>query len=73
MNEGFEHYDVTMMIPFLIYKEWLLVSLQNKDRNPSTALDFFKVGLIRMQHFYEKCKCIKGSQIKKFRDLLLNL
>ena len=42
LDELFVHGSVTTLICFLIYKEWLLLSLENSKRNPLICLDYFK-------------------------------
>ena len=42
VDELFNYGSVTTMIRFLIYKEWLLLSLENRKRNPVIALEYFK-------------------------------
>ena len=42
LEVAFEHDDVFTIVCFLIYKEWLLLSLENKDRNPVIALEYYK-------------------------------
>ena len=33
VDEGFDHDNIATILCFLIYKEWLLLSLENKERN----------------------------------------
>ena len=42
LDEHFDHGSVTTLICFLTYKEWLLLSLENRKRNPVIALEYFK-------------------------------
>ena len=38
--EDFDYNSIATILCFLIYKEWLLSSLENKKRNSVTALEF---------------------------------
>ena len=61
LDEEFEHDDIITIVSFLIYKDWLLPSLQNKDRNSVIALSYFKAELTLRQQIYEKCRSIMKS------------
>ena len=41
VDEVFNYGSVTTLICFLIYKEWFLLSLENRKRNPVIALEYF--------------------------------
>lgn len=47
---------IVTLISFIIYKEWLLLSLQNKCRNRNIVLSFYKSELLTRLRIYEKCK-----------------
>ena len=72
-DEGFDHDNIATILCFLIYKEWLLLSLENKERNDVATLEYFKAELTLRGQIYEKCKCIKVAHIDKLRNLIANL
>ena len=54
---AFDHDNIATIICFLIYKEWLLLSLENKERNNVATLEHFKAELtLRGSKFMKKCK-----------------
>ena len=53
LDEQCEHDDIITIVSFLIYKDWLLPSLQNKNRNSTIALSYFKAELTLRQQIYE--------------------
>ena len=63
----------TTIISFLIYKDWLLPSLQNKDRNSVIALSYSKAELTLRQRIYEECRSIEAAHIDKMKKLITNL
>ena len=73
LDEQFEHDDIITIISFLIYKDWLLPSLQNKDRNSVIALSYFKAELTLRQRIYEECRSIEAAHIDKMKKLIANL
>ena len=73
LDEQFEHDDIITIVSFLIYKDWLLPSLQNKDRNSVIALSFFIAELTLRQQIYEKCRSIKAAHIDKIKNLIAYL
>ena len=73
LDEQFEHDDIITTISFLVYKDWLLPSLQNKDRNSVIALSYFKAELTLRQRIYEECRSIEAAHIDKMKKLIANL
>ena len=73
LDEQFEHNDIITIISFLIYKDWLMPSLQNKDRNSVIALSYFKAELTLRQRIYEECRSIEAAHIDKMKKLIANL
>ena len=67
LDEQFEHDDIITIVSFLIYKDWLLPSLQNKDRNSVIALSYFKAELTLRQRIYEECRSIEVAHIDKMK------
>ena len=73
IEEDFDYDSIATILCFLIYKEWLLLSLENKKRNSVTALEYFKCELTLRQRIYEKCECIKLAHKNNLRNLIENL
>ena len=73
LDEHCEHDDIITIVSFLIYKDWLLPSLQNKNRNSTIALSYFKAELTLRQQIYEKCRSIKAAHIDKMKNLIAHL
>ena len=73
LDEQCEHDDIITILSFLIYKDWLLPSLQNKNRNSTIALSYFKAELTLPQQIYEKCRSIKAAHIDKMKNLIAHL
>ena len=42
------------LVSFLVYKEWLLLSLENKLRNNRIVLDYYKQELLLRLKIYER-------------------
>ena len=64
---------MTTIICFVIYKEWLLLSLENRKRKSVIALDFFKNEINLRLQIYEKCVCIYPIHIDRMKELVLHL
>ena len=55
-TEGCNGYDhVLTLISFLIYKEWLLLSLEGKTRQRNISLEFYKNETELRRKIYELC------------------
>ena len=67
LDEQFEHDDIITTVSFLIYKDCLLPSLQNKDRNSVIALSYFRAELTLWQLIYEQCRSIEAAHIDKMK------
>ena len=61
------------MICFLIYKEWLLLSSENRKRNPVIALEYFKNEIKLRIQIYEKSTCADPRHIQRLNELILYL
>ena len=64
---------VLSVISFLIYKEWLVLSLENKLRNRNICLSYFKNELSLRIEIYKVCKCIDMEHIDKLSAIALQL
>ena len=56
IRDNCEHPYVLTLVSFLIYKEWLVLSLENKFRSDEIVLEVFKHELMLRQKIYEKCE-----------------
>ena len=55
-TDGFIGYDhVLTLISFLIYKEWLLLSLEGKTRQRNSNLEFYQNEIELCRKIYELC------------------
>ena len=50
-----EYDNIVTFVYFLIYKEWLVLFLENKSRKSNIMLQYFKDELITRLKIYEKC------------------
>ena len=73
VDELFNYGSVTTLICFLIYKEWLLLSLENRNRNPVIALEYFKNEIKLRMQIYEKSICVDPGHIQRLNELILYL
>ena len=73
LHELFDHGSVTTLICFLIYKEWLLLSLENRKINPVICLDYFKNEIKLRIQIYEKCTCVDPIHIQRLKEFILYL
>ena len=56
ITDNCEHPHVLTLVSFLIYKEWLVLSLENKFRGDEIVLEVLKQELMLRQEIYEKCE-----------------
>ena len=61
---------VLTLISFLIYKEWLLLSLENKKRSNSINFAFYREELMLRYKIYERCTIYDPTDIA-FIDVLI--
>ena len=59
----FEYDSIVTIISFLIYKEWLLLSLENKQRKDNLNQMYFKSELQLRVEIYKLCKCIDQDHV----------
>ena len=64
------NYDyVVSDVSFLIYKEWLLSSLENKRRNTPANVQNFKVEMMLRAKIYRSCKIIREEHIAMLENV----
>ena len=65
-----EYDDIVTLICFLIYKEWLVLSLENKSRESNIMLQYYKDELITRLRIYEKCTKFSMKEIVNIDALI---
>ena len=69
----FEYDSIVTIISFLIYKEWLLLSLENKQRKDNLNQMYFKNELKLRVEIYKLCKCIDQDHVDNLVEIMLLL
>ena len=59
VDEDFDHDNIATILCFLIYKEWLLLSLENKERNNVATLEYFKAELTLRVKFMKSVNVLR--------------
>jgi hypothetical protein len=62
--------EITTLVSFLIYKEWLLMSLENKKRSLPFCTHNFKYELKLRFDIYKQCNTISGRHQEHIYNLL---
>ena len=65
-----EYDSITTIISFLIYKEWLLLSLENKQRNADLNMMYYKSELQIRTEIYKLCKRIDQNHVDNLMELI---
>ena len=73
LEENFEYNKIITIVCFLIYKQWLLLSLEGKSRSSTIALDWFKYELKFRVEIYQKCNCTDSEHVDNMRQLIMCL
>ena len=73
LDENLEYNAIITIVCFLIYKQWLLLSLEGKSRSSAIALDWFKYELKVRVEIYEKSNCIDSEHVDNMRHLMMCL
>ena len=55
---------------FLVYKEWLLLSLEHKLRNNRIVLDYYKQGLLLRLKIYERSGIYSYTELYVIESLI---
>ena len=61
LDKSFRYNNLTSIVSFLIYKEWLVLSLKNEKRQNRLCIDFFKNELLLRNNI---CNCLKQCYIR---------
>ena len=73
LDEHFKFDCIATIVSFLVYKEWLLLSLENKKRNSNIVLEFIKQELTFRLNIYEQCNCIQEAHVQNLQVLVGHL
>ena len=65
-----EYDNIVTLICFLIYKEWLILSLENKSRKSNIMFLWFKNELITRLRIFEKCTKFSVKEIANIDALI---
>ena len=73
LDKLFKEDAVVTVICFLIYKEWLVLSLENKKRNTHISMAYYKGELLLRTEIYRLCKSINEDHIDRLNGIMLQL
>ena len=65
--------NIITLVSFLIYKQWLILSLENKSRSNATTLEYFKDELSTRLRIYDLCKKFSVKEIFNIEALIEGL
>ena len=71
LDPSFEYDEIATIISFLIYKEWLLSSLQSKHRSDNLDRIYYKSELQLRMDIYKLCKCIDQNHVDNLMEIML--
>ena len=69
----FDKNDIATLVCFLIYKEWLVLSLEHKKRTPPFCRNRFEYELNTRLMIYKQCHSIRPSHVDDIRSLLSHM
>ena len=73
LDNLFKEDAIVTIICFLIYKEWLVLSLENKKRNRHISMSYHKGELVLRTEIYKSCKCINEDHIDRLNGIMLQM
>jgi len=73
IDTKFNQNPVTTIVCFLIYKQWLLLSLENKGRSQNSLLPFVKAEVLLRLRIYKLCSNIHTNHIQDLENLVDHL
>ena len=65
--------NIITLVSFLIYKQWLILSLENKSRSNVTTLEYFKDEILTRLRIYDLCKKFSVKEILNIEALIEGL
>ena len=73
LDSGFQYNRIVTLTSFLIYKQWLQYSFENKARNNVMSMLYLKNELSLRYEIYKLCKSIPSAHIDNIQSLIDNL
>ena len=73
VDDSCEYDNIVTIVSFLIYKEWLLFSLESKSRKSNIILQHFKDELITRLRIYELCTRFSAKEMFNIEALIESL
>ena len=69
LDVEFDYDCIVTLVCFIIYKQWLILSLNDKGRNSIAAYASFKEELLLRSSIYQGCKSISNEHIENITSL----
>ena len=73
LDKQFNYDFVTTIVSFVIYKQWLLLSLENKKRCDRMLISYFRSEILLRLEIYRLCKCINTRNIQLLEEISQHL
>ena len=73
LDKLFKEDAVVTIICFLIYKEWLVLSLENKKKNTHISLSYYKGESLLRTQIYTLSKSINEDHIDRLNGIMLQM
>ena len=73
VHDSNDYDNLMTVVSFLIYKEWLILSLDNKSRSRNIVLQHFKEELLTRLKIYELCTKVSIKEKMNLEALINNL
>ena len=73
LDKSFNYDAIVTLVCFVMYKEWLLLSLDDKERTNTITLAYFKNELNLRLQMYKMCKSIPDNHVENVQTLLGHL
>ena len=71
VDPSFEYDEIATILSFLIYKEWLLSSLESKHRSANLDRMYYKSELQSRIDIYKLCRCIDQNHVDNLMEIML--
>ena len=71
LDPSFEYDEIATIVSFLIYKEWLLSSLESKHRSTNLDKIYYKSELQLRIDIYKLCRCIDQNHVDNLMEIML--
>ena len=73
VHDSNDYDNLMTVVSFLIYKEWLILLLDNKSRSRNIVLQHFKEELLTRLKIYELCTKVSIKEKMHLEALINNL